>query len=234
MNIIAVVGRKNTGKTTLVTKIVKELTKRGYHVGTVKHAHHGFDLPDTDTWKHQKAGAELTVGSGEGTFYSFTDNMKLDKILNLMKFIKNLDFVILEGFKNVTYAKISTSDLEDNNIIANINVMKFNDNDLKSLVDLIEERSYGIIQGLNCKKCKFESCDEFINARLRGDASKVECKAESSEVLLKINENIIPLNPFVRSFIDETVRGMVSSLKTEKFGVNEIKKIELLIRKKEV
>ena len=42
MKIIAVVGTKNTGKTTLVTKIVRELVERGFDVGTVKHSHHTF------------------------------------------------------------------------------------------------------------------------------------------------------------------------------------------------
>ena len=44
MKIITVVGTKNTGKTTLVTMIVKELSKRGYKVGTIKH---------TDVYKRQ-------------------------------------------------------------------------------------------------------------------------------------------------------------------------------------
>ncbi len=231
MRIISIVGLKNTGKTTLVTKIVGELVKRGYRVGTVKHSHHGFDLPGKDTWKHQESGAELVVGSGKGTFFSFADDMELDNILNLMKFIKNLDFVVLEGFKNAEYAKITTSDLEDDFIIKNVNAMKINEVDLISLVDLVEERSYGMIQELNCKKCGFESCDEFIKAKLGGHVSNVDCKTESDQVLLKINDYMIPLNPFVRGFIEESVTGMVNSLKTKEFGVNEIQRIELLIRK---
>ena len=56
------------------------------------------------------------------------------------------------------------------------------------------------------------------------------CKAESDEVLLKIDNNVIPLNPFVRNFVKETILGMVKSLKTDEFGANEFEKIELLIR----
>ena len=41
---------------------------------------------------------------------------------------------------------------------------------------------------------------------------------------------MIPLNPFVRNFVKETVQGMVKSLKTDEFGVNDFEKIELLIR----
>jgi molybdopterin-guanine dinucleotide biosynthesis protein B len=41
---------------------------------------------------------------------------------------------------------------------------------------------------------------------------------------------MIPLNPFVRSFVKETIHGMVKSLKTDEFGVKDFEKIELLIR----
>ncbi|MCE7699213.1 MAG: molybdopterin-guanine dinucleotide biosynthesis protein B, partial [Methanobacterium paludis] len=55
MKIITVVGTKNTGKTTLVTKIVEELVNRGFKVGTVKHSHHSFDMAESDTGKHKDA-----------------------------------------------------------------------------------------------------------------------------------------------------------------------------------
>ena len=231
MNIIAIIGLKNTGKTTLVAKIVEELVKRGYHVGTVKHSHHGFDLPGKDTWKHQDAGAELVVGSGKGTFFNFKDEMDIDSILNHMKFLEDLDYIVLEGFKDVKYAKISTSPLKDKYIIANVNVLEVDDEEIHSLVNLIEERSYGLIQEFNCKKCGYDNCEEYIKAKIIGHANNIQCKTESEEVLLKINNQMIPLNPFVRSFIDETVTGMVNSIKTEEFGVDQINRIELLIKK---
>lgn len=234
MNIIAVVGTKNTGKTTLVTKIVTEMVNRGYHVGTVKHSHHGFDLPEKDTGKHRAAGAEIVAGSGNGTFFNLAEEMDIESILNIMKFVRKLDFVILEGFKEVEYAKISTSNFNDDFTIAQVNVME-TAHDPKipaDLVDLVEDRSFGMIQELNCKKCGFQDCKEFVTAKLSGNApSEIQCKTESDQVLLKVNDRLIPLNPFIRSFIDETVAGMVNSLKTQEFGVKKIEKIELLIRK---
>lgn len=68
MKIVAVVGTKNTGKTTLVTNIVKELVKRGFEVGTIKYSHHSFDMSDRDTGKHKKAGAEIVAGIGRKLF----------------------------------------------------------------------------------------------------------------------------------------------------------------------
>ena len=49
--------------------------------------------------------------------------------------------------------------------------------------------------------------------------------------MLRVNGKAIPLNPFVRDFVRETVEGMIKSLKTSEFGVEDFDKIELLIRK---
>lgn len=64
--IIGVAGFKNAGKTTLVEKLVRELTARGHLVATVKHAHHSFDIDHEgrDSFRHRKAGAsEVAVVS---------------------------------------------------------------------------------------------------------------------------------------------------------------------------
>ena len=56
---IHIVGRKNSGKTTLVCELVRELTARGLKVATVKHTHHHHELdtPGKDSYKHHEAGA---------------------------------------------------------------------------------------------------------------------------------------------------------------------------------
>ncbi len=57
--LIGIVGWKNSGKTTLVTRLVSELTSRGLDVATIKHAHHAFQIDDgdTDSARHRRAGA---------------------------------------------------------------------------------------------------------------------------------------------------------------------------------
>ena len=230
MRIIAVVGTKNTGKTTLVTRIVKELVERGFKVGTVKHTHHQFDHPERDTGKHKTAGAEIVAGIGSETFLTLNNTMDLENVLVMMKFMKDLDFVVIEGLKESRYAKISTSEFNDEFTIANVNVFEMDDSKLISIVDLILERSFGMINDLNCKKCGYDCCDEFIHAKIAGKPDAIQCKAESDQVILKINNHMIPLNPFVRTFINETVFGMVKSLKTNEFGAKNFDKIELLIR----
>lgn len=60
---IHIVGRRNSGKTTLVCELVRELTGRGIRVATIKHTHHNhaLDTPGKDSWKHRESGA---VGVG--------------------------------------------------------------------------------------------------------------------------------------------------------------------------
>jgi molybdopterin-guanine dinucleotide biosynthesis protein MobB len=54
--VIGVAGFKNAGKTTLVERLVSELTDRGFRVSTVKHAHHSFDIDHEgrDSFRHQQ------------------------------------------------------------------------------------------------------------------------------------------------------------------------------------
>ena len=66
--IMGIVGWKNSGKTTLVEALVREMTARGLRISTVKHAHHAFeiDVPGKDSYRHLEAGAhEVIVASYE-------------------------------------------------------------------------------------------------------------------------------------------------------------------------
>jgi molybdopterin-guanine dinucleotide biosynthesis protein MobB len=61
MKRLHVVGRKNSGKTTLVVDLVKEFARRGIKVGTIKHTHHHheLDVPGKDSYQHRAAGASV-------------------------------------------------------------------------------------------------------------------------------------------------------------------------------
>jgi molybdopterin-guanine dinucleotide biosynthesis protein B len=63
--VLGIVGRPNNGKTTLIEKLIPELTARGLRVGAVKRvAKFDIDVPGKDSWRHSRAGAEAyAVGS---------------------------------------------------------------------------------------------------------------------------------------------------------------------------
>lgn len=63
MNRVHIVGRKNSGKTTLIVELVECLSRQGYRIGTIKHTHHHHELdtPGKDSHRHREAGS-VAVG----------------------------------------------------------------------------------------------------------------------------------------------------------------------------
>ncbi len=109
-NVAGIVGWHNSGKTTLVVALVRELSARGYRVSTVKHAHHKFDVdtPGKDSWQHRDAGAaEVMVGSENR--WALMHELRgapepdLDALLSHMS---PVDLILVEGFKSAEVDKI--------------------------------------------------------------------------------------------------------------------------------
>ena len=106
--VVAVVGKSNSGKTTLIVKLVQELTQRGHRVGTVKHAHRGFDMdrPGKDSYRHQEAGSSRTIVISPERIAEIRRTeyeLPLDEILQ--EFVSE-DIVLVEGFKTSGLQKI--------------------------------------------------------------------------------------------------------------------------------
>lgn len=113
--IIGVAGFKNAGKTTLVERLVKHLTERGYRVSTVKHAHHSFDIDHEgrDSFRHRAAGAsEVAVVSASrwAIIHESRDEAEpsLEEILAMLA---PCDLVIIEGYKRDSHDKIEVRNL---------------------------------------------------------------------------------------------------------------------------
>ncbi len=66
--IVSIVGTSGSGKTTLLEKLIPELKRRGYRIGTIKHAQHGFSLgaKGKDSRRHREAGADTVIVSAPG------------------------------------------------------------------------------------------------------------------------------------------------------------------------
>jgi molybdopterin-guanine dinucleotide biosynthesis adapter protein len=116
--VIGVAGFKNSGKTTLVEKLVSHLTQQGYRVSTVKHAHHSFDIDHKgrDSFRHRKAGAsEVAVISKERT--AIIHELRGEEPPTLSEVLEHLqpcDLVIVEGYKRDTHDKIEVRNLSLN------------------------------------------------------------------------------------------------------------------------
>ena len=105
--IICIVGRSQTGKTTLLEKLIPVLTGRGYRIGTIKHSHHIFDFDKIgkDSWRHKDAGAETVIIASPGKIAMIKDDQE-GTLDSLHKFFAGLDLVITEGYKGEQKPKI--------------------------------------------------------------------------------------------------------------------------------
>ena len=108
--IVCFVGHSNSGKTTLIEKLIPELTQEGYRIATIKHAGHGFDL-DTegkDSWRHKRAGASQVVVLSKGSLAMFTDvpeELPVEEIRD--RFVNDgIDLIIAEGWKSEGFPKV--------------------------------------------------------------------------------------------------------------------------------
>lgn len=156
--VICFVGSSNSGKTTLIEKVIGLLAKKGYDVATVKHTHKNFsaDSEGKDSWRHKAAGARTVVLASPSQFAVVSDSrseLTIEDVLG--KFVSGADILIVEGFKKDSYPKIEVSRngsghdlrcLTDPSVIAvasdkmlNVSIPVFNINDAAGITGFIEK-----------------------------------------------------------------------------------------------
>lgn len=159
--VISIVSKKRSGKTTLLEKLIPELKRRGYRVGTVKHDIHGFDIDHEgkDTWRHKQAGAEAVVISSPwklSVIRDVAEEASLDQLVAAQ--LSDMDIVLTEGYKRAGMPQVelflSTAhqrpmyDKADpgplvavmSDVPLDLGVPRFHIDDVPALADLIEAR----------------------------------------------------------------------------------------------
>jgi molybdopterin-guanine dinucleotide biosynthesis protein B len=108
--VFGVTGWKNSGKTTLVTRLIAEFTRRGLRVASVKHAHHAFDIdtPGTDSFRHRDAGARevLIVSGRRWALMHELDGESEPPLAEAVRHISPCDLILIEGYKREGHPKI--------------------------------------------------------------------------------------------------------------------------------
>lgn len=108
--ILGIAGWKKSGKTTLTVRLVTELTRRGYRIATVKHAHHDLQLDahETDSARHRRAGAgQVAVVSNER--WALIKELKgapEPDFADVIAMLNPCDLIIVEGYKSAAIPKI--------------------------------------------------------------------------------------------------------------------------------
>jgi molybdopterin-guanine dinucleotide biosynthesis protein MobB len=143
-----VVGYSKSGKTTLIEYLISHLTEEGLKIGTVKHVHHSsftINAKGKDTWRHSKAGAQITVCVAPEEV-AIIEKRKLSpqKLEEILCFVdnKNLDLVILEGFHSLIAKRRDVYKV----------LMAKNEEDLKKISEGTVEPRFLVVGPLNLER----------------------------------------------------------------------------------
>jgi molybdopterin-guanine dinucleotide biosynthesis protein B len=107
---ISIVGRKHSGKTTLVVRLVAELVRRGHRVTTIKHGSHTFNLDPaaTDTYRHYHEGNADKVAMIAPDKFAlverWSDELAPEEVA--ARHMADAELVVCEGFTRSALPKI--------------------------------------------------------------------------------------------------------------------------------
>jgi molybdopterin-guanine dinucleotide biosynthesis protein B len=209
--IVSIVGKSESGKTTLLEKLIKELKSRGYKVATVKHAPNesSFDEPGKDSWRHVQAGSEAAV-------ISSSDKLVLIKPLGAEAGFEQLahllgedyDIILAEGFKASDAPKIEVHRKQAGPLLPKA----------RKLIAIATD------EPLDTKTRQFSLDDA------KGIADLLEkgfLKPQQERLSLYVNQAPVVLTLFPRQIIANILMALASSLK----GVKKVKSMDIFYRK---
>lgn len=212
-SVITFIGWHDSGKTTLVTQVVSELTQLGYRVAVIKSTSDEgiqFDTPGTDTYKHKAAGAESVMLVAPDQMVLQTRNSGLSLRTLAHRYFPDVDLVIGEGFKTAKR-------------IPKIEVFRNFDQSLRHEV-----------QGVVAVATDFAGVTgEYV---FRLDAARdialfiekryLRNKGRKEITTLLVNGEKIPLKDFIQEALAGTIQGFIKTLKLNK----DFEEIELRIK----
>lgn len=108
-SVVSIVGHSGCGKTTLVEKLIRELSQRGVRVATIKHAHHKLvlDTPGKDSYRYKEAGAVMSMLLTRDALQlvaDATENRAPEQLA--ARFLGEAELVLAEGFSHAPGRKI--------------------------------------------------------------------------------------------------------------------------------
>ncbi len=213
--IVCVVGKSGVGKTYVMEKLVTELKSRSYRVATIKHSASGFDIDQEgkDTWRFAQAGSD-TVAISSPQKVAIIRRVDHDHTLAELQRFMGLDFdiILAEGFKQDKAPKIE------------VHRKEFGPDLLSTKEELLAIATDEKLK-IDAPQYSLEDAPGLVDLI----ETRFFAREKEDTVALFINEEPIPLNPFVRSIITRTLLGMVSALKK----VSQATSIDISIRRKD-
>ncbi|GAF95067.1 unnamed protein product [marine sediment metagenome] len=238
MRVISITGYKKSGKTTLILKLSDELIKRGYKVAAIKHINKNIDQVNTDTSKYKEVLTQVAAITPKESVIFLKNKKNLEEIIKYFE----ADIILIEGFKKEkTFPKIvclreesEKAELFDglqlctagfvskelNPKLYDFNIL--NDEDIKKIAEIAINKSFKL-PNLNCGECGYQDCYGLAQEIVRGNKTLDDCSSLEPPTLVKVNGEIISMNPFISKIVKNTIIGLLSSLKGFIKGDIEIK-----------
>lgn len=212
--LVCIVGKSGVGKTYVVERLVAELKRRKYRVATIKHSSSSFEIDHEgkDTWRYAQAGSDAVAISSSQRFAIIR---KVDHDLTLAELQRFLgldfDIILAEGFKHEKAPKIE------------VHRREFGPDLVCAKEELLAIATDEKLK-IDVPQYNLEDAPELADIIEK----RFFDRAKEDEVVLFVDEEMIPVNPFVRSIIAKTVTGMVSALKKVSLATS----IDISIRRK--
>jgi molybdopterin-guanine dinucleotide biosynthesis adapter protein len=197
--VVALVGRPDCGKTTLLEQLIPELVRLGYRVGTIKHHVHRFEMdrPGKDTWRHKQAGARvvaLSSPTGLGVIREVERDSPVEELV--ARYFADMDLVITEGYKSSRLPKI-----EVYRRAAHPEPLPADDTWVAVVSDTRISETLPHFALAEVKELAAFLVNRFITP------------PPENAISLLVNGEPVPLNQFAGNFLRQAVSGMVASLK---------------------
>jgi len=209
--IVSIVGKSESGKTTLMEKLLGEFKSRGYRVATVKHTAEklSFDEPGKDSWRHIQAGSKAVLISSPDKMVLIkptSAKINLDQIAHLIG--EDYDIILTEGFSQGNAPKIEVHRKQAGPPLASVRKVIAIATD-EQLVTKTRQFSLEDTKGLA----------DFLEMGF--------IKPQRERVSLYVNNTPIALSKFPKQVVSNILLALASSLK----GVKKIKSLDFFLRK---
>jgi molybdopterin-guanine dinucleotide biosynthesis protein B len=235
MKAFAVIGYHHTGKTTVVTELIRSLSAKGYRVATIKDIHSEAYRADTEgknSWKHIEAGAEMTFARGlYDSSLIFPKPMSLKEMTALLQ----CDYLIIEGMKDAPVPKVlcaenieQLEELYDDTVIAlsgkiasvvkNWQEPPIFDcrTEIEPLTKLVTDKVFELLPDSDpacCQVCGM-TCYEMAGAILRGEKLRSDCQTDNpQQVKITLNGKPLTIVPFVQNLLRDMITAFLGNLK---------------------
>lgn len=235
MNALGVVGYHHSGKTSIVTALIKALSERSLRLASIKDIHsekYRADTPGKNSALHIEAGSLQTFARGlQDTALIFPTQLALGEMIPHL----TADFLIIEGMKDAAVPKIvcaaSTSELDellDDSTIAiggliseqlqsyqGIRIFNFQ-RDIDDLVSQVLTKTFPILPMSDpecCSRCG-SNCVQMAKDIVQGRRKREDCILDSQKrIVLEVAGKEISIVPFVQDILRDSILAILKNLK---------------------